>query len=56
MFLKLDIKHKGEEHYKENINHDPGVMLTYVFYSKVNIGRPCIGMEKIVKCHLKVKT
>ena len=42
MTLKLGMRHQGEELYKVYINHD-------LSYGKVNIGRPCIWMGKIVK-------
>ena len=45
MILKLDIKHQAMKLYKIYINHDPWMTLTF-FYSKVNLGRPCIWMGK----------
>ena len=42
MILKLGMKHLGMELYKVNINHDPGMILSDLFYGKVNLGRPCI--------------
>ena len=44
MILKLGMKHQAIELYKVCINHDLDL-----FYDKVNIGRPCIGMGKLVK-------
>ena len=41
MILKLGMKHQAMELYKVYISHDPGMTLTF-FYSKVNLGRPCI--------------
>ena len=29
MYLKLSMKHQGEDLYKFYINHDPGMTLTY---------------------------
>ena len=47
MILKLGMKHQAMEPYKNYINHDPGITLTYlddldIFYGKVNLGRTCI--------------
>ena len=42
MILKLGLKHLGKELYKVYINHDAGMTLTYLFYGKVNLDRPCI--------------
>ena len=44
MILKLGVKHLGMELYKVYINHDP--RMTDLFYCKVNLGLPCIGMGK----------
>ena len=41
---KLGMKHWGLEYYNMFINYDLDL-----FYGKVNIGRPCIWMGKIVK-------
>ena len=41
MILKLGVKHLGMEFYKVYINHDLDL-----FYGKVNLGLPCIGMGK----------
>ena len=30
MILKLGMKRQGEELYKVNLNHDPGITLTYL--------------------------
>ena len=41
MILKLGMKHLGIELCKVYINHDPDL-----FYGKINLGLPCIGMGK----------
>ena len=43
MILKLGVKHLGMELYKVCINHDWSFDL---FYGKVNLGLPCIGMGR----------
>ena len=39
---KLGMKHRWLKYYKEYINHDPVMTLTYFMTDKVNIGRLCI--------------
>ena len=60
MFLKLGMKHQGEELYKVYINHDPGMTLTYfmarsaeVAYprSQVSVYRTIGPPELVFKCH-----
>ena len=40
MFLKLGMKHQGEEPYKVYINHDPGMTLTYCMARSAEVAYP----------------
>ena len=48
MILKLGMKHQGEELYKVDINHDPGMTLTFLRQGQQG--------QQLSKCHLKEKT
>ena len=55
MILKLGIKHQAMELYKVCINHDPGMILTFLWQGQL---RPPmhLNVKKIGKCHLMAKT
>ena len=40
MFLKLGMKHQGEELYKVYINHEPGMTLTYFMARSAEVAYP----------------
>ena len=40
MFLKLGMRHQGEELYKVYINHDPGMTLTYFMARSAEVSYP----------------
>ena len=55
MILKLGMKHQGEELYKININHDPGMTLTY-FTARSTYFTHAFERGNLSKYHLKGKT
>ena len=55
MNLNLGTKHQGVELYKRDINHDPGMSLTY-FMEMSTLVAYAFECGKWVQCHLTGKT
>ena len=51
MILKLGVMHLGMELYKVNINHDPGMTLTYFTARSTSVSH-ALEWEQIGKCHV----
>ena len=57
MILKLGMKHQGEDFYKVYINHDPGMILSYITTRAIYMYfAHAFEWGKLSKCHLKGKT
>ena len=50
MILKLGIKHQGEELYKDYINHDLEMTLTYLMARPTQVAH-AFEWGKLVKCN-----
>ena len=51
MFLKLGMKHQAMELYKDYINHDPGMTLTFLRQGQIRSPMH-LNEKKKEKCHL----
>ena len=52
MILKLGMKHQGEQLYKVDLNHDPGMTLTYFMARSTQVVH-AFEWGKLLQCQLK---